>query len=234
MDEIFQKYDIELSVEERKKFHDFLRIFKETNTHINLSAIRGDNEIIKKHFVDSIMLWAFFDITEEFWESAKVADLGTWGGFPGIPLAIITPDAEFTLIDSVAKKLKCIDDFAETLELDNIETLCWRAEDIGQNSEYREQFDLVVSRATAYFPTLIEYTLPLLKVWWVFAAYKLTDKEEFGSIKKALSRLWGKLLKVKNYEIDEQERSIVFIEKIAPTHKNYPRKVGIPLQKPII
>lgn len=234
MQSIFQKYDIELSPEELAKFQKFLEIFMQTNAQINLSAIRDEAGIIEKHFVDSIMLAAFFDINTEYPEGAKVADLGTGGGFPGIPLAIITPDAEFTLLDSVAKKLKCIDDFAEKLDLTNVDTLCGRAEEIGQDPEHREQFDLVVSRATAYFPTLIEYALPLLKVWWVFAAYKLTDKEEFGSIKKALSRLGGKILKIKNYEIERQDRSIVFIEKIAPTHKNYPRKVGIPLQKPIV
>lgn len=234
MHSIFQKYDIELSPEELAKFQKFLEIFMGTNSQINLSAIRDEAGIIEKHFVDSIMLAAFFDIGDEFWEGTKVADLGTGGGFPGIPLAIVTPQAEFTLIDSVAKKLKCIDDFAEKLELDNVETLVWRAEDIGQNSEYRESFDLVVSRATAYFPTLLEYTLPLLKVWWVFAAYKLTDKEEFASMKKALARLGGKILKIKNYEIDGQERSIVFIEKITKTHLKYPRKVGIPLASPIV
>lgn len=234
MQSIFQKHDIELSPEELAKFQKFLEIFKETNAHINLSAIRDDAGIIEKHFVDSIMLCAFFDINGEFPEGAKVADLWTGGGFPGIPLAIVTPEAEFTLIDSVAKKLKCIDDFAEKLDLTNVDTLVWRAEEIGQDPEHREQFDLVVSRATAYFPTLLEYALPLLKVGWVFAAYKLTDKEEFATIKKALSRLGGKIMKIKNYELDGQERSIVFIEKITPTHKNYPRKVWIPLQKPIV
>lgn len=164
MQSIFQKHDIELSGEELETFQKFLEIFKETNAQINLSAIRDDAGIIEKHFVDSIMLAAFFDITEEFPDGAKVADLGTGGGFPGIPLAIITPEAEFTLIDSVAKKLKCIDDFIEKLDLTNVDTLCGRAEDIGRDPEHREYFDMVVSRATAYFPTLLEYVLPLLKV----------------------------------------------------------------------
>ncbi|MCH8518179.1 16S rRNA (guanine(527)-N(7))-methyltransferase RsmG [Candidatus Gracilibacteria bacterium] len=265
MQSIFQKYHIELSESELEKFQKFLEIFMETNSQINLSAIRDEAGIIEKHFVDSIMLAVFYDIQQSptqylsptlpsqgreqaaassllagengvrcLVEKIRVADLGTGGGFPGIPLAIVAPQAEFTLIDSVAKKLKCIDEFAEKLELDNIETLVGRAEEIGQNPEYRESFDLVTSRATAYFPTLLEYTLPLLKVGGVFAAYKLTDKEEFASMKKALIRLGGKILKIKNYEIDGQERSIVFIEKITKTHAKYPRKVGIPLQNPIV
>lgn len=228
MQELFKQYDLELSPEELEKFEKFLEIFMETNSQINLSAIRDEAGIIEKHFIDSLMLAIFWDI------EGKVADMGTGGGFPGIPLAITHPDTEFTLIDSVAKKLKCVQNFADTLELGNVLTLSGRAEEIGHNIEYRESYDLIVSRATAYFPTLLEYTLPLLKVWGVLAAYKLTDKEEFTSIKKALARLGGKIYKIKNYKIGDQDRSIVFIEKITPTHKKYPRKVGIPLKEPIV
>jgi len=228
MQELLKKYHIELEEDEIKKFEKFLSIFIETNSQINLSAIRDEAWIIEKHFVDSLMLAALYDIE---W---KVADLWTGGWFPGIPLAIVSPDAEFTLIDSVAKKMKAVDGFIDALELDNAETLVGRAEDIGRNMEYRESFDLVVSRATAYFPTLLEYVLPLIKIWWVFAAYKLTDKEELTSTKKALARLGGKIMKVKNYELAGQERSIIFIEKVAKTHLKYPRKVWEPLKNPII
>lgn len=200
----------------------------ETNAQINLSAIRDADEIIEKHFIDSLMLAIFFDI------EGKVADMGTGGGFPGIPLAITHPDANFTLIDSVGKKLKCIDTFTQKLELNNVKTLNGRAEDIGKDMDHRESYDLVVSRATAYFPTLLEYVIPLLKVGGVFAAYKLDDKEELKSAKKALSRLGAKIMKVKNYRLADQDRTIVFIEKISVTHKKYPRKVGIPLKEPII
>lgn len=225
--ELFQKYDLELSPEEFQKFEKLLRIFMEKNSQINLSAIRDEAWIIEKHFVDSLMLAALFDI------EGKVADLWTGWGFPGIPLAIVSPEADFALIDSVAKKLKCVEEFANELELKNITIVNGRAEEIGQEIAYRERFDLVVSRATAYFPVLLEYTIPLLKVGWVLAAYKLTDKEELQSIKKALKRLWAKIMKVKNYTLTNQERSIIFIEKIAPTNKKYPRKVGIPMKAPI-
>jgi 16S rRNA (guanine527-N7)-methyltransferase len=173
------------------------------------------------------MLAIFMDIE---W---KVADMGTGGWFPGIPLAITHPDAEFTLIDSVGKKLKCVDEFASQLDLNNVDTLNGRAEDVWRDKDHRAQYDLVVSRATANFPTLIEYVLPLLKIGGIFAAYKLDDKEELKSTKKALSRMWGKIIKVKNYTLADQERTIVFIEKIAATHLKYPRKVGIPLKEPI-
>lgn len=126
MHSIFQKYHIELSEAELEKFQKFLEIFMETNSQINLSAIRDEAGIIEKHFVDSIMLAVFYELVPVplcGTGTLRVADLGTGGGFPGIPLAIVTPQAEFTLIDSVAKKLKCIDNFVEKLELTNIKTL---------------------------------------------------------------------------------------------------------------
>ncbi|MCH2188355.1 16S rRNA (guanine(527)-N(7))-methyltransferase RsmG [Candidatus Gracilibacteria bacterium] len=228
MQKYFKKYNIELETEELKKFEKFLEIFKEKNAQINLSAIRDDEGIIEKHFIDSVMLNVFMEL------EGKIADMGTGGGFPLLPLAIINPSVQFTGIDSVGKKLKAIDSFSQDLGLDNVNTLNGRAEEIGQNEAYREQFDYVTSRATAYFPTLLEYVIPLLKVGGIFIAYKLDDKEELKSAKKALSRLSAKILKVKNYEIGDQKRTLVIIEKLQTTHKKYPRKVGIPLAKPIV
>lgn len=229
LEELLSKYDIELEKNEIEKFKQFLDLFKEKNSQINLSAIRDDEWIIEKHFIDSIMLNVFYDIEE--W--TKVADLWTGWWFPLIPLAIVNPQANFTGIDSVWKKLKAIDDFISKLELDNVKTLNWRAEELWQNIEYRETFDLVTSRATAFLPTLLEFVIPLLKVWWIFAAYKLNDKEELTNSKKALTRLWAKIMKIKNYEINWQERTIIFIEKIEKTHKKYPRTTWIPLKEPI-
>lgn len=234
MKKIFKKYNLELEDHEMVKFQKFLEIFKEKNSQVNLSAIRDDDGIIEKHFVDSIMLNIFMDFEPSIeWASIKVADLGTGGGFPLLPLAIVNPHVDFTWIDSVWKKLKAIDEFAEQLELSNVDTLNGRAEDIWQNLDYREQFDYVVSRATAFMPTLLEFTLPLLKVWGLFIAYKLSDKEELLSSKKALHRLWAKIHKVKNYKIGDQDRTFVIFEKIQTTHKRYPRTTGIPLQKPL-
>lgn len=234
MQEYFEKYNLQLDENEIKKFETFLEIFQEKNSQINLSAIREKDDIIEKHFIDSIMLNIFLDFEPTIeGGSVKVADMGTGGGFPLIPLAIINPEVQFTGIDSVGKKLKAIDDFTQQLELNNITTLNGRAEEIWQNLEYREQFDYVVSRATAYFPTLLEYVIPLLKEWGLFIAYKLNDKEELSSGKKALARLNAKILKVKNYTIDEQERTLVIIEKIWKTHKKYPRNIWEPLKNPI-
>lgn len=227
MKQLLSKYKIELEEKEMDTFQKFLEIFKEKNSQINLSAIRDDAWIIEKHFIDSIMLNVFIELE---W---KVADMWTGWWFPMIPLAITNPDVQFIWIDSVWKKLKAIDEFAEKLELKNVKTLAGRAEEIWQNLEYREQFDFVTSRATAFFPTLLEYVIPLLKEWGIFAAYKLDDKEELKSAKKALSRLWAKILKVKNYRIADQDRTIVLIEKLHKTHLKYPRKVWVPLANPI-
>jgi len=228
--EIFSEYKIELEDIELQKFEQFLEIFIEKNSKINLSAIREPKDIILKHFLDSIIL----NIFVEFEENTKVLDLGTGWGFPLIPLAIINKQVKFVWVDSVLKKLKAVDEFSLELKLDNVKTLNGRAEIIGQNLEHRECYDYVVSRATAFFPVLLEYSIPLLKVWGIFCAYKLDDKQELKSIKKALSRLSAKILKVKNYEVDGQKRVIVFIEKLQITHIKYPRKVWIPIAKPII
>lgn len=227
MQELFKKYNVELEPHELVKFEKFLEIFKEKNAVINLSAIRDDAWIIEKHFIDSVMLNVFVELE---W---KVADMWTGWGFPLIPLAIVNSEVQFVWIDSVWKKLKAIDEFCEKLDIKNVTTLNGRAEAIWQNLDYRESFDFVTSRATAFFPTLLEYVIPLLKVGWVFCAYKLDDKEELKSAKKALSRLSAKILKVKNYNIWWQDRTIVLIEKLEKTNPKYPRKDGIPLLNPI-
>ena len=240
INKIFKKYKIELEENELKKFEKFLEIFIEKNSHINLSAIRDEEWIIEKHFVDSIMLNIFmdFNVPPTGWidlvqGNIKVLDLWTGWGFPLIPLAIVNPKIKFVWLDSVGKKLKAIEWFAEELELNNISTIHERAEIVGQNPKHREQYDYVVSRATAFLPTLLEFVVPLLKVGWIFVAYKLADKEELRAAKKALSRLSTKIYKVKNYDIEWQRRTLLIIEKLQPTHKKYPRKIWVPLARPI-
>ncbi len=227
MKNLLKKYEIELTIDEIKKFEEFLVLFKEKNSQINLSAIREDNDIIEKHFIDSIMLNVFLDLE---W---RVADMWTGWWFPLIPLAIVNPEVRFVWMDSVWKKIKAVWEFVKSLELKNIELINARAEEIWQDINHREKYDFVVSRATAYFPTLLEYTIPLLKTGWIFIAYKLDDKEELKSAKKALSKLNAKIIKVKNYILSEQKRTLIFIEKISPTHKKYPRRVWEPLKNPI-
>lgn len=228
MKDLLNKYNIELDKKETELFEKFLNIFMEKNSQINLSAIRDKEWIIEKHFIDSIMLSAF---TELKW---KILDLWTWWGFPWIPLAIVNPEAKFTLMDSIWKKIKVVDEFIKELGLKNVDTVVTRAEELWQNPNHREKYDMVVSRATAFFPVLLEYSVPLLKVWWVFVAYKLEDREELKAWKKALIRLWAKILATKNYEIWWQKRTFIFVEKISNTHEKYPRNIWEPLKNPII
>ena len=224
---LFLENKMELEDSEIEKFEKFLKIFIEKNSQINLSAIRDETWIINKHFIDSVFLNIFVELE---W---KVADMWTGWGFPLIPLAITNPECEFVWIDSVWKKLKAVEEFASNLGLKNVSTINGRAEEIWQNEKYRETFDFVVSRATAFFPVLLEYVVPLLKVGWIFCAYKLEDKEELKSIKKALWKLHCKIIKVKNYELEWQKRVIVFIEKGQKTHSKYPRKTWVPMIKPL-
>lgn len=228
METLLQQYNITLSKEEQEKFQHFLKLFMETNAQINLSAIRDEAWIIEKHFIDSILLTHFSSVE---W---KVLDLWTWWWFPGIPLKIIDKyNADFTLVDSIWKKVKVVNQFIQELGLTNIKAIQARAEELGRHPEHREKYNLVVSRATAYLPTLLEYTIPLLSLWWIFVSYKLDNEEELKEAKKALHVLDAEIVAIKKYELAGQKRAFVFIQKIAPTHKKYPRAIGEPLKNPI-
>ena len=186
---------------------------------LNLSAIRDEEWIIEKHFLDSLILSKYLKLT---W---KVLDLWTWGWFPGIPLKIIDETgADFTLLDSVGKKITAVNEFTDTLELGNIKWIQWRAEEMWQDKKHRNAYDFVVSRSVAYFPTLLEYAIPLLKVWWTFISYKLDNYEEIEAGEEAMKVLWCEVENVERYEIGWQERVLLFIKKTRNTPKQYPRK----------
>lgn len=228
MQELLKKYELELTQDQIELFEKFLKIFIETNSQINLSAIRDEAWIIEKHFIDSILLTKFCSI------EGKILDLWTGWGFPGIPLKIIDKNnSEFTLVDSIGKKVKVVNTFIETLWLQNIKAIQARAEELWHNPAYRWQYNMVVSRATAYLPTLLEYTIPLLKVWGIFVSYKLDNEDEIHEAEKALRFLNAEIIEIKNYELAGQKRIFLFIQKIGETHKKYPRMIGEPLKNPI-
>ena len=231
MEELFKNYNIKLKKDQLEKFENFLHIFIETNSQINLSAIREPEEIIEKHFIDSILLNAFIDLKS--WKKTKVADIWTWWWFPWIPLAITNPEVNFTLIDSVKKKLKQAEKFAEILKLNNINTIASRAEEIWRDIKLRESFNFVVSRATAFLPVLLEYSIPLLKVGGIFIAYKLDNKEELKNTKTALSKLNAKIIKIENYYLANQKRTLIIVKKLSSNYGRYPRKVWTPLKNPL-
>ncbi len=229
MQKILEKYSINLDEKQIKKLEKFLKIFMEKNSQINLSAIREKNDIILKHFVDSLILTNFVNLK---W---KVLDLWTWGGFPWIPLKIFYKEQiKLFLLDSVRKKLDVIDEFLENLELEkDTITVNARAEELAHNKDFRSKFRFVVSRATAYLPTLIEYSMAFIRTDWYLIAYKLEDNTEIEESKKALKAMWAEIEKIEKYEIDWQKRVLIIIKKIWKTPKKYPRKVGEPRKNPI-
>ncbi len=230
MQEILKKYNINLEEKQIKKLEKFLKIFMEKNSQINLSAIRESDEIILKHFVDSLILTNFVDLK---W---KVLDLWTGWWFPWIPLKIFLEEQiKLSLLDSVGKKLDAIDGFLEELELskDTI-TVKARAEELAHNKDFRSKFRFVISRATAYLPTLIEYSMAFVRVDWYLIAYKLEDEAEIEESKKALKANWAEIERIEKYEIDGQKRVLIFIKKIWKTPSKYPRKIWEPRKNPII
>ena len=205
-------------------------IILEWNSKINVTAVRDRDEFIRKNIMDSLTLCG----EPELEDAACVLDLGTGGGFPGLPLAIVCPDKSFVLVDSVAKKLKVIDDAAERLGLKNVRTVHGRAEDLASDPQLRESFDLVVSRAVANMSTLCEYCLPFVKVGGSFAAYKTwAAEEEILAAKKAVITLGGLDIELRNNGSEADDHLFAVVKKARMTPSRYPRKAGIPGKQPL-
>lgn len=170
--EIFSRFDVKASPEQAALFERYADLFLEYNSHTNLSAIRDREGVLSKHFADSAVLLNFEEL------HGRVLDIGTGGGFPGIPLKIMRPSLEVVLMDSVSKKTKACDHFVAYLGLDDIWTVWARAEDAAKRPDMRASFDWVVSRATAYMPQILEWAAPFVKVGGAVALYKLPSEEE--------------------------------------------------------
>lgn len=229
---IFEHLDIEYTKEKAEKLAAYMEAVLDLNANINLTAITDRKEFIQKHYVDSL-LCADMD---EFIGAGKIIDVGTGGGFPGIPLAIAFPDKDFTLIDSLGKRIKIITDLCRDIKIYNVKALHGRAEDMARKINMRESFDLCVSRAVANMSTLSEYCLPFVKVGGAFIAYKGPDCEkELRDADKAVKILGGKFSYIKSPDIDTIpfNHKLVVIRKISGTVSKYPRKAGIPSKEPI-
>lgn len=232
--EIFKKRleERKLSVGEEKlsSFEIYANELKDWNTRINLTAITDDLSIIDKHFIDSLLPLKFMT----FGQGISVADVGTGGGFPGIPLKICRPDIHLTLIESIGKKANFLKHIIDKLNLENSQVINDRAELIGNNPEHREKYDLVVARCVARLPILCEYCIPLAKVGGEFISYKGQEAEtELKEANSAIEKLGGKVDSIEYDDTYTDRRALIFINKVKNTPKQYPRQSGKPSKKPL-
>jgi 16S rRNA (guanine527-N7)-methyltransferase len=209
---------------------NYMKGILEWNEKINLTAIKNPGEFVIKHFFDSFPA----AMLPEFRNAETIIDVGTGGGFPGVPLAALCPGKNFVLADSLAKRLRVIDAVAIESGITNITTVHGRAEDLGRNPDYRETFDVCVSRAVASLPVLLEYCLPFVKVGGTFIAYKGPEAEEEIKISSgALKKLGGKIDRVVDESDGTYSHNLIVITKSSSTPKSYPRKAGTPSKTPL-
>lgn len=219
---------------QEEKIEQLLRykdILKEWNEKINLTAIEEDREIIIKHFIDSISIVPFIKKHE-----SKTIDVGTGAGFPGIPLKVVLKSLDVTLLDSLDKRVKFLNEVILQLKLSGISAVHGRAEDFGANPVYREKFDIAVARAVANLPVLLEYCLPFVKLDGIFIAMKGSSTDEVKESKKALEILGGKVEEVKEFTLpfSDHKRNIIIVRKLRQTPTKFPRKAGKPSKEPLI
>lgn len=229
----FNSLGIKYNKDIEEKFEKYKEILKEWNQKINITTIEDDEEIYIKHFLDSVIFLDKLNIDEK----KTIIDVGTGGGFPGIPLKIINDNYKVTLLDSLRKRIDFLSLVIDELKLKEVYLIHGRAEDFGQNLKYREKFDICVSRAVAPLNILSEYCLPFVKVGGCFAAYKSQNiSEEISNSESAVIKLGGRIKEIKEINIPGTEivRKIVIIEKVELTKENYPRKAGKPNKDPLI
>lgn len=212
---------------------EYMDCILEMNKSVNLTAITDRDEFIQKHFVDSLLCCE----SEEFAKAGKIIDVGTGGGFPGIPLAVCFPEKEFVLMDSLAKRINIIREFCAKLGINNVSAIHGRAEDLGRQEGLRESFDICVSRAVANMSVLSEYCLPFVKVNGCFIAYKGPECEsELNDASSAIRILGGELVRVEeSYKLvdSDYKHKLVYVKKAGSTPDKYPRKAGTPSKKPL-
>lgn len=226
--EVFGKYGIELNDVQIKQFEEYFSMLIETNKVLNLTAITEEHDVLIKHFLDSVLA------INNFPKNAKVVDVGSGAGFPSIPLKIVRPDLQICMIDSLNKRINFLNSVIQKLDLNSIKAEHFRAEDFAKKN--REMFDVATARAVASLNTLVEYLLPLVKIGGNAVIYKSSKlKEELKESENAIKILGGKVEKVENFKISEEEleRNILIIKKINHTPKIFPRDKNKPKTQPI-
>lgn len=221
---------IELTDSQLNAFETYYDMLIDRNKVMNLTAITEFDEVMDKHFLDSVYLFRSIKLEADY----KLIDIGTGAGFPGIPLKIVFPELKITLLDSLNKRVGFLNDVIEELNLNNIEAIHGRAEDIARNKSYRASYDIAVSRAVANLSTLSEYCLPFVKIGGKFVSYKSGDcADEVDNAKAAIHLLGGKINKIDEFSYSNNSRSFIVIDKVMNTSNKYPRKAGLPSKKPL-
>ena len=223
-------FDVELNEEKIEKFYNYMELLIEWNEKMNLTAITEPNDIILKHFIDSITIEKYVE------KDANLIDVGTGAGFPGIPLKIVRDDVQITLMDSLNKRIKFLEEVIKTDDLKNIDAIHSRAEELSRNKYFRESFDYATSRAVASLNVLLEYMLPFVKVGGYCICMKGANvEEEIDLSQKALNVLNAKIEKIENLclPMSDYKRNIVIVKKLGKTPEKYPRKPGQPAKEPL-
>ena len=232
LEEGCRELGITLDEIQKKQFTDFYEYLVEKNKVMNLTGITEFQEVLIKHFLDSLACVKAVDMSR----IKRIMDIGTGAGFPGVPLKIAFPHLEACLLDSLKKRVNFLEETFQMLKLENITAIHGRAEEYAKNKQYRETYDLCVSRAVSNLATLSEYCLPYVKTGGYFISYKSgTVQEEVELAQKAVKILGGKIQIVVYFQLPDSEiqRSLVVIEKIKATPGRYPRKAGTPLKEPL-
>lgn len=226
------KLKIQYSDEQIEQFRSYYELLTEWNKKINLTAITGYEDVVRKHFIDSILICSLLDLNKDI----KIIDVGTGAGFPGIPIKILNPDCRIVLLDSLNKRVRFLETVVDELGLDNVECIHGRAEDVSREKKHRASFDLSVSRAVANLSTLCEYCIPFLKKGGMFVSYK-SDKadDEINRSENAVRTLGSEITSVKEIALPETDivRKFVMITNIKQVSNIYPRKAGIPAKDPL-
>ena len=223
---------ITLNDTQLQQFQDFYELLIEKNKVMNLTAITEEEEVIDKHFIDSLTCKRVMDMNQV----RSVIDIGTGAGFPGIPLKIVYPEIEFVLLDSLNKRVKFLNEVIEALHLEKIQAVHGRAEDLARKPEFRGRFDLCVSRAVANLSTLSEYCIPFVRVNGYFISYKAQKGlEEIKECNHCMKELGSKIIDTDEFQLTDEDskRVLIKIKKCKGTSKMYPRKAGIPSKNPL-
>lgn len=227
-------YGFKLSSRQKEQFATYYNKLIEFNKKVNLTRITDKNEVYLKHFFDSIT--PLLEFSDLFKGEKSLCDVGAGAGFPSLPIKILCPDLSITIVDSLGKRLKFLDELVSDLSLDKVTLVHSRAEDAGQNKNLREKFDLVTGRAVARMSVLSEYCLPLAKVDGYLVALKGPKaQDELAEAKNAIEVLGGSVKEVKELTLPDtdDERTLIVVKKVKATPKKYPRQAGTPNRKPL-